>query len=125
MRTTSYTREQIEKATEDGFGMAAEHAGVPTDNPDFNRTLTTFWAYFTATDTYTPERTHAREHVTQLLNRATDDAAHPGCADDIDNFAVNATLTLLDDPDATITDVATECYGEDAATVTGWLRAAT
>lgn len=121
MNTATYTHDQIEQAITDGFDMAADHAGIPTQNPDFTATLTTFRAYLAVTDT----TAHTRDQVSKTLNQATDDAAAPGCADDIDNFAVNAALTLLETPDATFEDIATECYGETPDVIAGWLRAAT
>ncbi|MFB6908014.1 hypothetical protein ACFCWB_27450 [Streptomyces bacillaris] len=118
--TPTYTHDQIEQAITNGFDMAADHAGIPAQNSDFNATLNTFWANLAVTDA----TAHTRDEVSAALNQATDDAAKPGCADDIDNFAVNAALTLLETPDATFDDVATECYGEDPDVIAGWLRAA-
>ncbi|MGW0033029.1 hypothetical protein ACWDXD_24835 [Streptomyces sp. NPDC003314] len=71
-------------------------------------------------------RTWTREQVADAVNWAVDQAAgtrRPGaCADDIDNFVVNAVLTLLDDPGAEFEDVVVECYGERPGRVSRWLR---
>lgn len=125
MNTVTYTPGQIAEAIEEGFERAAARAGIFTDNADFNATLTTFWAYLAAIKASTLTGAYTRDQVSDALNRATDDAAAPGCADDIDSFAVNAALTLLEAPNATFADVATECYGEDADDVAQWLRDAT
>ncbi|MET8717413.1 hypothetical protein ABZV52_30055 [Streptomyces sp. NPDC004735] len=71
-------------------------------------------------------RTWTRERVADAVNWAIDEAADVvrlgACADDLDNLAVNAVLTLLDDPDATLDDVAAESYGESSRTVASWAR---
>ncbi|MCD9904551.1 hypothetical protein LUR56_39755 [Streptomyces sp. MT29] len=125
--TATFTREQIEQAVTDGFEMAADESGVSVDNPDFSRTRALFRSILDQVDMAsgpnTPgEPTYTREQVQAALNTATD--AGPKAADDIDNFAVNATLTLLDDPDAAFGDIVEECYGEDADAVADWLTAA-
>ncbi|RZU28239.1 hypothetical protein EV284_6405 [Streptomyces sp. BK022] len=77
-------------------------------------------------DTDDDARTYTREQVSTAVNWAVDEAADinhlGGCADDVDNFLVNAVLTLLDDPDAAFTDVVDECYGEDPDLVSRWLH---
>ncbi|OEJ23047.1 hypothetical protein AR457_38285 [Streptomyces agglomeratus] len=126
--TSTFTREEIEQAIDDGYEMAAAQAGVDVDNDDFVATRAAFWAYLAVTAVTTQpgapaeqEATYTRDQVSTALNRATDDAAGSGCADDIDNFAVNAAMTLLDNPDADFETITTECYGEDADEVADWL----
>ncbi|SEE82839.1 hypothetical protein SAMN05216483_6683 [Streptomyces sp. 2131.1] len=129
---TAFTYEQVEKALGEGFNMAAEESGVDVENRDFAATQSAFWAYLNVLAVPRPAtplhpvtyETYTRDQVSTALNRAVDDMAarlHNGVADDIDNFAVNAALTLLDDPDASFADVTSECYGEDADVVSGWL----
>jgi hypothetical protein len=71
-------------------------------------------------------RTWTGDQVAEAVNWAVDWAAgarSPGaCADDLDNFTVNAVLTLLHDPEATFETVVSKCYGEDPDEVSGWLR---
>ncbi|MFI8201001.1 hypothetical protein ACIF6K_31515 [Streptomyces sp. NPDC085942] len=112
--TATFTRDQVEEAVCAGFEMAAEESGVSVDNSDFERTRVRFWELLDLIGT-----TYTRDQIQTALNAAPDAGAR--CADDIDNFAVNATLTLLDNPDAAFGDVAEECYGEDADEVAGWL----
>ncbi|MFF3787133.1 hypothetical protein [Streptomyces sp. NPDC001933] len=124
------TYDQIENSIEEGFKMAADQSGVDVDNRDFTTTQDAFWTYLqlaaamtqdAASDT---EATYTRAQVSIALNRAVDDMAdhlHGGCADDIDNFAVNAAMTLLDSPNASFEDIVTECYGEEADEVARWL----
>ncbi|MGW3932970.1 hypothetical protein ACWECC_33485 [Streptomyces microflavus] len=125
--TSTFTREEIEQAIDDGYEMAAAEAGVDVDNHDFVATRAAFWAYLAVTAVTTQpgaaeqEATYTRNQVSTALNRATDDAAAPQCADDVDNFAVNAAMTLLDNPDADFETITTECYGEDADVVADWL----
>lgn len=67
---------------------------------------------------------YSREQVSAAVNAGVDAAARTireRQADDIDNLAVNAVLTLLDDPDASFDAVVEECYGVDADDVSGWL----
>jgi hypothetical protein len=68
---------------------------------------------------------YSREQVSAAVNEGVDAAAQTireRHADDIDNLAVNAVLTLLDDPDASFDTVVDECYdGVGADTVSGWL----
>ncbi|MGW3335585.1 hypothetical protein ACWDF9_34170 [Streptomyces rubiginosohelvolus] len=122
--TVTFTRDQVEQALTAGFEMAAEESRVSVDNSDFRRTRALFRSILdqldAASDLNIPgEPTYTRDQIQAALNTATD--AGPKAADDIDNFAVNATLTLLDNPDAVLGDIAEECYGEDADEVTGWL----
>ncbi|MGW2109932.1 hypothetical protein [Streptomyces sp. NPDC001948] len=124
------TYDQIEKAIEEGFEMAADQSGVYVDNRDFASTQDAFWTYLqlTAAMTHDPASdtgaTYTRAQGSIALNRAVDDMAdqlHGGCADDIDNFAVNAAMTLLDSPNSSFEDIVTECYGEEADEVARWL----
>ncbi|MFH8439312.1 hypothetical protein ACH4A3_29325 [Streptomyces sp. NPDC018007] len=122
--TATFTRDQIEQAVTDGFQMAADEASVSVNNSDFRRTRVLFRSILDQVDaasgpTTPGEPTYTREQIQEALNTATDAGAR--CADNIDNFAVNAALTLLDNPDAAFGDVAEECYGEDADEVAGWL----
>ncbi|MFD7747818.1 hypothetical protein ACFV2V_25145 [Streptomyces sp. NPDC059698] len=122
--TVTFTRNQVEEAVTAGFEMAADESGVSVNNSDFRRTRVLFRGLLVQLDMASGpnapgEPTYTREQVQAALNTATD--AGPKAADNIDNFAVNATLTLLDDPDAAFGDVAEECYGEDADEVAGWL----
>ncbi|WP_399554017.1 hypothetical protein [Streptomyces anulatus] len=122
--TVTFTRDQVEEALTAGFEMAAEESRATFDNSDFRRTRALFRSILDQVDMASGpsapgEPTYTREQVQTALNTATD--AGPKTADDIDNFAVNATLTLLDDPDAAFGDVAEECYGADADQVAGWL----
>ncbi|WP_329155803.1 hypothetical protein OIU91_41240 (plasmid) [Streptomyces sp. NBC_01456] len=67
---------------------------------------------------------YSREQVSAAVNAGVDAAARmirERQADDIDNLAVNAVLTLLDAPDASFDAVVEECYGVDADAVSGWL----
>ncbi|MFJ6437853.1 hypothetical protein [Streptomyces sp. NPDC091416] len=68
---------------------------------------------------------YTRQHVSAAVNAGVDAAAErirEQCADDINNLAVNAVLTLLDQPDASYAAVVAECYGgEDPDDVSGWL----
>ncbi|MCX4682108.1 hypothetical protein OG413_43795 [Streptomyces sp. NBC_01433] len=67
---------------------------------------------------------YSRAQVSAAVNAGVDNAARTireQHADDIDNLAVNAVLTLLDDPEASFDAVVNECYGEDADAVSGWL----
>ncbi|MFI1532125.1 hypothetical protein [Streptomyces griseus] len=121
--TATFTRDQIKQAVTDGFQMAADESGVSFTNSDFRMTRARLWGNLRRIDkaaTDTPgEPTYTRDQIQTALNTATD--AGPKAADDIDNFAVNATLTLLDNPDAAFGDIVEECYGEDADVVAGWL----
>ncbi|MFB7403307.1 hypothetical protein ACFCZR_24340 [Streptomyces rubiginosohelvolus] len=121
--TVTFTRDQVEEAVTAGFEMAADESGVSVDNSDFRRTRALFHSILDQADAAGPtapgEPTYTRDQIQAALNTATD--AGPRAADDIDNFAVNATLTLLDNPDAAFGDITEECYGEDADEVAGWL----
>ncbi|MFI6142386.1 hypothetical protein ACIBCC_29870 [Streptomyces griseus] len=122
--TARFTRDEIEEAVSAGFEMAADESGVSVDNSDFRRTRALVRSILDQVDMASGpsapgEPTYTREQVEKALNTATD--AGPKAADDIDNFAVNATLTLLDNPDAAFGDIVEECYGEDADVVAGWL----
>ena len=118
---TTFTHDQVTKAIKDGFEMAAAESGVDVDNGDFETSRTTFWEYLggEAGARYTSDQ------VSTALNRAVDDMAeqlHGKTPDDIDNFAVNAALTLLDNPNASFDDIIAECYDdEDPEVVSGWL----
>ncbi|MGW1615682.1 hypothetical protein ACWCQZ_40790 [Streptomyces sp. NPDC002285] len=68
---------------------------------------------------------YSREQVSAAVNAGVDAAAstiRERFADDIDNMAVNAVLTLLDDPGASFDVVVDKCYDSDGADdVRGWL----
>ncbi|MFJ7054765.1 hypothetical protein ACIQU7_23945 [Streptomyces albidoflavus] len=70
-------------------------------------------------------RVWTRDQVSEAVNWAVDQGASTvrgGCADDLDNFVVNAVLSLLDEPGTEFEDVAVESYGETPQTVARWLR---
>ncbi|MEU6462210.1 hypothetical protein [Streptomyces sp. NPDC046976] len=123
----TFMQAQVDTAIHDGFEMAASEAGVDVDNRDFVETQAAFWAYLQLAQGHGAEAVYTREQVSAALNLAVDDMAeqlHGGTADDIDNFAVNAALTLLETPGASFEDITVECYGEDAAEVSRWLTQA-
>ncbi|MFE9679342.1 hypothetical protein ACFYO5_35390 [Streptomyces sp. NPDC006259] len=67
---------------------------------------------------------YSPEQVSAAVNAGVDAAARTirdQHADDIDNLAVNAVLTLLDDPEASFDAVVARCYGIQADAVSGWL----
>ncbi|MEU9355075.1 hypothetical protein AB0D65_29775 [Streptomyces griseoloalbus] len=151
MSTTTFTLPDIVTALNGGFGMAAAETPLTIAEPRFTLPMAATLAHLNDPDvkwadvalTYAtvraqieaehemtvPEddgRTWTRDQVADAVNWAIDEAAGTrrlgACADDLDNLAVNAVLTLLDDPDATFEDVATECYGEDPDEIARWAR---
>jgi hypothetical protein len=64
-------------------------------------------------------KTYTREEILRAVNAGAEMAIEG--QDDLLNLAVNAIMTLLDKPDASIQDVITECYGEDADEVLSWV----
>ncbi|MFE6639537.1 hypothetical protein ACFVFT_38515 [Streptomyces tendae] len=151
MSTTTFTLPDIVTALNGGFGMAAAETPLTIAEPRFTLPMAATLAHLTDPDvkladvalTYAtvraqikaenemtvPEddgRTWTRDQVADAVNWAIDEVAGTrwlgACADDLDNLAVNAVLTLLDDPDATFEDVAAECYGEDPDEIARWAR---
>ncbi|ATM24548.1 hypothetical protein SMD44_p10049 (plasmid) [Streptomyces alboflavus] len=65
------------------------------------------------------------DQVSRAVNKAVDTTAETVrnlAPDDIDNFVVNAVLTLLEQPDASFDDIVIESYGgEEPDHVSAWL----
>ncbi|MFE2184144.1 hypothetical protein [Streptomyces sp. NPDC059455] len=149
MSTPTFTLSQIVAALNEGIEMAADESGcnitderftwpyaatlVHLDNPDapWTHVAVRHDAHRQISREGGEEpvsedgRTFTRDQVSAAVNWAVDEATDfrrlGACADDIDNFVVNAVLTLLDDPDASFDDVVTECYGEGPDRVSSWL----
>ena len=129
-----HTRAQIRAALTKGLTMAAAEARLSSSAARFTWARTAAmtllekpgaaWAEVKSehdkatpdkppTDDDTPRFT--RDEVSQAVNNGVDLAAkHNGRAipDDLDNFVVNAALTLLDNPEAEFGQVVAECYSE-------------
>ncbi|MEU9168571.1 hypothetical protein AB0D34_12370 [Streptomyces sp. NPDC048420] len=138
-----YSRAQIRDALTNGLTMAADEARLSSSAARFTWARTAAmtllekpgaaWAEVKSehdktapneppTDDNTPRFT--RDQVSQAVNNGVDLAAeHNGRAypDDLDNFVINAALSLLDDPDADFDQVVAECYGERPSVVRSWL----
>ncbi|WP_405542729.1 hypothetical protein OG478_13630 [Streptomyces phaeochromogenes] len=138
-----YSRAQICEAVTKGLTLAADEARLSSSAARFTWARTAAvtllerpgaaWAEVKSehnkaapseppTDDNTPRFT--RDQVSQAVNNGVDLAAeHNGRAnpDDLDNFVINAALSLLDDPDADFDQVVAECYGERPSVVRSWL----
>ncbi|MGW4172434.1 hypothetical protein ACWEGX_36630 [Streptomyces chartreusis] len=141
--TVLYSRAQIRDAIDNGLTMAADEAHLSSSADRFTWARTAAmtllempgapWsevknAHYRATpatppaDDDTPLFT--RDQISQAVNNGVDLAAeHNGrpYPDDLDNFVVNAALTLLDNPEADFDQVVAECYGERPSAVRSWL----
>jgi hypothetical protein len=142
---TTYTRSQAHTAVGQGIELAAAESGLDCDAARFTwataAILTVLdnpraaWADVEARHAQLQHDEHAREvadgdtqvtrdQVSKAVNDGIDWAAEKvrgRAADDIDNLAVNAVLTLLEDPAASFEDIVASCYGEDPAVVGRWL----
>ncbi|MFE9882585.1 hypothetical protein [Streptomyces sp. NPDC005784] len=138
-----YTRAQIRDALTNGLTMAADEAHLSSSAARFTWARTAAmtllekpgaaWAEVKSehgkatpdeppADDDTPRFT--RDEISQVVSNGVDLAAeHNGRAipDDLDNFVVNAALTLLDNPEADFRQVVAECYGERPSVVRSWL----
>ncbi|MFD3514846.1 hypothetical protein [Streptomyces sp. NPDC058657] len=149
MSTATFTRDQVLTAVSEGFELAADEAELDVSDDEFTWPRVATLAYLTAPSAVWADvacqhaayqesdeegeaspflvedgRTFTRDEVSAAVNRAVDDAAEHTrgrMADDIDCLAVNAVLTLLDTPEASFDDVASECYGEDPEEIRKWL----
>ncbi len=141
--TVPYSRAQIRKAITSALTMAANEAHhLPSSADRFTwaraAAMTLLekpgapWAEVKNDHYKAPPATppadddtplFTRDQVSQAVNNGVDLAAeHNGRSypDDLDNFMVNAALTLLDDPDADFCQVVAECYGERPSVVRSW-----
>ena len=141
--TVLYSRAQVRNAITKGLTMAAAEARVPSSADRFTwaraAAMTLLekpgapWAevkneHYKGTPATPPSDDDTplftRDQVSQAVTNGVDLAAeHNGRSypDDLDNFMVNASLTLLDDPDADFYQVVAECYGERPSVVRSWL----
>jgi hypothetical protein len=149
--SSTFTLPEIVTALNEGFGMAVAETSLTINEPRFTLPMAATLAHLDNPDLRwqdvmlrhalvqaqvaaeyqvpVPEddgRTWTRDQVADAVNWAIDEAAATrrlgACADDLDNLAVNAVLTLLGDPEATLDDVAEENYGESARTIARWAR---
>ncbi|NML55103.1 hypothetical protein HHL19_35760 [Streptomyces sp. R302] len=146
MSTTKFTLPEIVAALNDGFQMTAAEAPVPLQHIRFTWPMAATLAHLNdphlspgdvdvlhdavrdviSTEDEIPEpkddgRTWTRSQVEAAVNWAIDEgAAHlrkGAHADYADTFALNAVLTLLDNPDATFEDITAECFQASADSV--------
>lgn len=138
-----YSRAQVNAAINEGVTMAADEAHISSYADRFAWTVTAVMVLLdrpsapwgevrnrhhaptsdaVAADDDEPQYT--RDQVSQAVNNGVDLAAtrmRRTYADDLDNFIVNATMTLLDDPEADFYKVVAECYSDSARVVRSWL----
>ncbi|MFZ3557141.1 hypothetical protein [Streptomyces sp. BH055] len=138
-----YSRAQVRTALDEGVNVTADEAGIDPyddrftwaaaaaitllDEPGAPWAVVKNWHYTGATerprdDDEVPLFT--RDQVSQAVNNGVDLASERQrheVADDLDNFLVNAALTLLDEPDADFAQIVEDSYGEDPSTVRSWL----
>ncbi|NGO67007.1 hypothetical protein [Streptomyces boncukensis] len=140
-----YSRAEVRTAIEDGATLTADEAHISCyadrfawpvaaamvllDRPNAAWGDVRNLRFGSATGSATPEDDEepkfTRDQVSQAVNNGVDWAAGRmlrRVADDVDNFIVNAAMTLLDDPDADFYKVVRECYCESPRTVRAWLR---
>ncbi|MFG2986177.1 hypothetical protein ACGFYQ_33835 [Streptomyces sp. NPDC048258] len=148
--STTYTRAQVVIAVEEGLELAADESGrsvterrfalalsavlARLDNPaaTWDDALVRYAELRAAEDTAgaaaedgtTFTRDEVNTRVWDGIELAADNFGQHG-TDDIDNLALNAVMTLLDDPAASFDDIAEDCYAEDPDAIVGWLRDAT
>ncbi|WP_031102399.1 hypothetical protein [Streptomyces sp. NRRL S-146] len=137
-----YSRDEVHTAIVDGVTMAADEAHVSNKGDRFTWAVSAVMTYLDAPSapwaevknrhyTATPDSAddespqYTRDQVSQAVNNGVDKAAERTgrrrFPDDLDNFVVNAALTLLDTPDADFYTVVAECYSDSPRVVRSWL----
>ncbi|MFB8290206.1 hypothetical protein [Kitasatospora purpeofusca] len=134
----SFTLSDLHTAVTKGTAMTAGAAEQTITDDPFPSFRTTILAYLIApaSDWKDRESNAARlladqgdpsftyDQVSEAVNRAVDDTArheHHG-ANDRDYLFVNAVLTLLNEPQAQLADIAASAYGQDPDTIRSWAR---
>nr|BEK71359.1 hypothetical protein KPHV_85860 [Kitasatospora purpeofusca] len=134
----SFTLADIHTAVTKGTAMTADAAEQAVTDDPFPSFRITILAYLIApTSDWKDRRSNAArlladqgdpsftyDQVREAVNRAVDDTArreHYG-ANDRDYLFVNAVLTLLEEPQATLADIAASAYSQDPDTIRFWAR---
>ncbi|MFD7334874.1 hypothetical protein ACFV98_02575 [Streptomyces violascens] len=139
-----YSRAAIRAAVENGLTLTADEAYMSRYAVRFAWAETAImtlldtpnapWAevknlHYRATDDGVPGDDDVpqftRDQVSMAVNNGIDLAAvreRRSVADDVDNFIVNAAMTLLDDPAADFYKVVVENYCDSPSVIRSWLR---